>query len=90
MRPTGKSFRVVSRRAMRAYVRARGVGGQVRFQPKRSSPPFPFPLWSAGLSLFPWETIYSLFPCDQDFLMISRFRVISWISMIPMSPSESW
>ena len=70
-------------------VRARGVLGQARFQPKQLGGPFPFPFDRAGLSLFPCETTYSFFPCIQDSLMISRILVISWVSMIPMSPSES-
>ena len=74
---------------MRAYVHARGVLGQVRFQPKRGFATFPFPVGVAGLSLFPCETIYSLLPCDQDFLMISIILVISLVSVIPMSPSEA-
>ena len=73
---TGKLFRVVP--CVRTCVRA--VLGLVRFQPNRAACPFPFPFLPAG---------FSLFPCDQDFLMISRILVISLISMIPMSPSES-
>ena len=80
---------IVSCCAVRAYERARGVLGQVRFQPKRPTYPLVFQLFPACLSLFLYETIYFLFPCDQDFLLISRFLVISLISMIPMSPSES-
>ena len=76
--------RFVSCRAcMRAYVRARGVLGQVRIQPKRGLWTFPFPFDLAGLSLFLCETIYSLFPRDQDFPVIFRILVISLISMIP-------
>ena len=73
---------------VRTYVRARGVLGQVRFQPKRTLVTFPFPFDLAGLSLFPRETIFVLLPRDQDSLMISRFLVISLSCMNPMSPSE--
>ena len=80
------SWEIVSCRAVRAYLRARGVIGQVRFQLKRTPPPFPFPFDVAGLSLFPCETTYSLFPSDQYFHLIS---IIPMISMISMIPSES-
>ena len=81
----GLNREIVSCRAVCADVRARSVLGQVSFQPKRpicTFCTFPFPLGRAGLSLFPCETIYSHFLCDQSFLMISRILAISLVSIL--------
>ena len=75
----GSTREMVSCRAVCAYVCARGVLGQVGFQPKRPLLTFPFPFCGAGLSLFLCATICSLFPCDQYFCLISMIPMISMI-----------
>ena len=65
---------IVSCRAVRAYVRARGAWSSetsgkswVVLVPFSLLPgwPFPFPFYRAGFSLFPCASICSLFPCEH-------------------------
>ena len=90
---TGKSFRVVP--CVRTCVRV--VLGLVRFQAKRRSCSFPFPLWPrwffpfpfyrGGFSLFPYEHMFP-FPlwatCSYDFYNSCDFHCgIKWLHMKP-------
>ena len=72
-----------------SFVRARAVVVRWECASNLMLRVFPFPFCGAGLSLFPYETISSLFPCEQYFRMISMIPTISMISLIPMRPSES-
>ena len=88
VRQAPRNREIVSCRAVRAYVRARGAWSS-EISAKSSVVPFPFsllpgwvfpfPFCPAGFSLFPCASTCSLFPCEHHEEMDSN--EIKWIHM---------